>query len=48
MIGLSDVVRLEEDIQAGVDTGLRALATSGTIGSALVRDRFHPLASHAP
>jgi hypothetical protein len=47
LILLSTSHLIEGDVQIGVDTGLRALATSGTLGSARVRDRFRPLASHA-
>jgi hypothetical protein len=35
------------DVDAGVSTGLRALASAEVVGSARVRDRLRPLASHA-
>ncbi len=47
LILLSTSHLIEGDVQAGVDTGLRALTTSGTVGSARVRDRFRLLAAHA-
>ncbi|MFJ5986196.1 hypothetical protein [Lentzea sp. NPDC092896] len=46
-ISLSTSHLIEGDVEAGVDVGLRVLASSGAIGSARVRDRFRPLASHA-
>ncbi|WP_245849182.1 hypothetical protein [Lentzea kentuckyensis] len=47
LILLSTSHLIEGDVEAGVDTGLRALATSETVGSARIRDRLRPLASHA-
>ncbi|WP_093603498.1 hypothetical protein [Lentzea waywayandensis] len=46
-ISLATSHLIEGDVEAGVDVGLRALASSGSVGSARVRDRFRPLASHA-
>ena len=47
LISLSTSHLIEGDVEAGVDAGMRALTSSGSIGSARVRDRFRPLASHA-
>lgn len=47
LILLSTSHLIEGEVQEGVDTGLRALASSGSVGSARVRDRFRPLAAHA-
>ncbi|NKE57078.1 hypothetical protein FXN61_09610 [Lentzea sp. PSKA42] len=47
LILLSTSHLIEGNVQVGVDTGLRALAASETMGSARVRDRFRPLASQA-
>lgn len=47
LILLSTSHLVEGNVQAGVDAGLRALATAGTVRSARVRDRFRPLACQA-
>jgi hypothetical protein len=45
LLSISHLV--EGDVDRGVDTGLRALASAGALGSARVRDRIRPLAAHA-
>ncbi len=47
LILLSTSHLITGDIDAGVSTGMRALAAADAIGSARVRDRLRPLASHA-
>jgi hypothetical protein len=47
LILLSTSHLAEGDLDNGVDTGLRALASSGGVGSARVRDRIRQLAWHA-
>ncbi|MFI6096420.1 tetratricopeptide repeat protein [Lentzea sp. NPDC051213] len=47
LILLSTDHLIEGDVEVGVGTGLRALASAGDIGSARVRDRFRPLAAQA-
>jgi len=47
LILLSTTHLIAGDIDTGVSTGLRALASAGTVGSARVRDRLRPLATHA-
>ncbi|MDX8034037.1 tetratricopeptide repeat protein [Lentzea sp. BCCO 10_0856] len=47
LILLSTSQMIEGDVEVGVHTGLRALATSANVGSARMRDRFRPLAAHA-
>jgi hypothetical protein len=47
LILLSTSHLIAGDLDNGVDTGLRALAAAGAVGSARVRDRIRQLATHA-
>ncbi|MFC3891242.1 tol-pal system YbgF family protein [Lentzea rhizosphaerae] len=47
LILLSTSHLISGDTDAGVNTGMRALMSAGAVGSARVRDRLRPLASHA-
>jgi len=47
LILLSTTHLIAGDVESGVSTGLRALASAGVVGSARVRDRLRPLAAHA-